>query len=120
MPVENTDTSLMILLEHILPKFDLSKHRCTGEDPARMRPLAYIHFLNKLEIKHHTPEQNRHVESFHKTLKKEYLWPHKFASYPKAEAVIVDAYRITTTLGSTRHGYVTPEKFLFEWEMRNK
>ena len=29
----------------------------------------------------HTPEQNGHVESFHKTLKKEYLWRHEFANY---------------------------------------
>ncbi len=31
-------------------------------------------------IWHNTPEQNGHVESFHKTLKKEYVWPHDFAS----------------------------------------
>ena len=27
----------------------------------------------------HTSEQNGHAESFHKTLKKEYLWQHEFA-----------------------------------------
>ena len=26
-----------------------------------------------------TPEQNGHIESFHKTLKKEYIWPCEFA-----------------------------------------
>ena len=30
-----------------------------------------------------TPEQNGHVESFHKTLKKEYIWPHDFANYQR-------------------------------------
>ncbi len=32
-----------------------------------------------------------------------FVWPHEFASYKEAEAVIADAYRITTILGSTRH-----------------
>ena len=35
-----------------------------------------------------TPEQNGHVESFHKILKKEYIWPHDFSNYQKAEQVI--------------------------------
>jgi transposase InsO family protein len=25
-----------------------------------------------------TPEQNGHIESFHKTLKREYIWPYDF------------------------------------------
>ena len=31
-----------------------------------------------------TPEQNGHIESFHKTLKKEYVWPRKFADIREA------------------------------------
>jgi transposase InsO family protein len=72
-------------------------------------------------IYHHTPEQNGHVESFHKTLKKEYIWPHEFANYQDAEIVIANAYsdynhsRIHSALG-----YLTPNEFAKSWEMRNK
>ena len=40
----------------------------------------------------HTSEQNGHVESFYKTLKKEYLWRHKFASYQETEKILADAF----------------------------
>jgi putative transposase len=69
----------------------------------------------------HTPEQNGHVESFHRTLKKEYLRTHDFASYQQAEQAIRDAHldynqsRIHSALG-----YRTPDEFLKEWEMTNK
>jgi len=72
-------------------------------------------------IWHHTPQQNGHVESFHKTLKKEYIWPHEFANYQDAESIIADAYadynssRIHSSLG-----YVTPDEFLVSWEMKHK
>ena len=39
-----------------------------------------------------TPEQNGHVESFHKTLKKEHVWPHEFASCQEAAQVLEDAF----------------------------
>ena len=44
-------------------------------------------------IRTHTPEQNGHIESFHGTLKLEYIWPHDFANYQEAEAVIAAAFR---------------------------
>ena len=40
----------------------------------------------------HTPEQNGHVESFHGTLKKEYVWPHDFARFQDAEVVLAKAF----------------------------
>ncbi len=64
-------------------------------------------------IWHHTPEQNGHVESFHKTLKKEYIWPHEFVNYQQAESVIAKA-RIDYN-GSRIHsalGYLTPDEFM--------
>ena len=64
-----------------------------------------------------TPEQNGHVESFHKTLKKEYIWPREFESYQDAEAALVEAFedynndRIHSALG-----YLTPTEFATKWE----
>ena len=68
-----------------------------------------------------TPEQNGHVESFHKTLKKEYIWPHEFANYQEAERIIAEALadynkeRIHSSIG-----YMTPAEFAELWEMTNK
>jgi putative transposase len=72
-------------------------------------------------IYYNTPEQNGHVESFHHTLKKEYIWPHEFANYQDAEIVIANAFwdynnsRIHSALG-----YATPNEFAIQWEVRNK
>lgn len=72
-------------------------------------------------IWHHTPQQNGHVESFHKTLKKEYLWRYEFANYQEAETVIAKAFadynhsRIHSALG-----YLTPNEFLSNWECKHK
>lgn len=69
----------------------------------------------------HTPEQNGHIESFHKTLKKEYIWTRDFASYQQANETIRMAYqdynhsRIHSALG-----YRTPEEFVKSLEMTNK
>ena len=63
-----------------------------------------------------TPEQNGHIESFHKTLKKEYVWPHEFADMQEADRVIGAAFddyndeRIHSALG-----YMTPSEFLELW-----
>jgi transposase InsO family protein len=72
-------------------------------------------------IYYHTPQQNGHVESFHKTLKKEYIWPHEFANYQSAEIIIANAFldynysRIHSALG-----YITPNEFTKSWEMKHK
>ena len=71
-------------------------------------------------IWHHTPQQNGHVESFHKTLKKEYLWPHEFENFQSAQTVLVKAFedynssRIHSALG-----YLTLDEFTELWEMRH-
>ncbi len=39
-----------------------------------------------------TPEQNGHIESFHKTLKKEYVWPREFANIQEAKETILAAF----------------------------
>jgi putative transposase len=74
----------------------------------------------KLEhIYYNTPEQNGHIESFHKTLKKEYIWSNDFQNYQKAELAIRDAFtdynknRIHSALG-----YLTPYEFISKWKMQ--
>jgi putative transposase len=71
-------------------------------------------FRLKLEhIYYNTPEQNGHIESFHKTLKKEYIWPNDFENYQEAESAIRDVFtdynqnRIHSSLG-----YLTPYEFI--------
>jgi len=60
-----------------------------------------------------TPEQNGHVESFHKTLKREYVWTRDFQTYQEATEALQEAYidynqkRIHSSLR-----YMTPYEFL--------
>jgi len=67
-----------------------------------------------------TPEQNGHIESFHKTLKKEYVWPFDFNTYQEAEIAIRDAFidynrdRIHSSLG-----YLTPYEFISKWKQEH-
>jgi putative transposase len=69
-------------------------------------------------IYYSTPQQNGHIESFHKTLKKEYLWCQDFKNYQAAEIAIADAFkdynqnRIHSALE-----YKTPYEFLQNWRM---
>jgi len=64
-------------------------------------------------ILYYTPEQNGFVESFHKTLKKEYVWSRDFQSHQEAEMAIEEAFidykqrRIHSSLG-----YLTPMEYL--------
>ena len=60
-----------------------------------------------------TPEQNGHMESFHKTLKREYIWTRDFQTFQEASETIQEAYidynqhRIHSALG-----YITPYEYL--------
>ena len=57
------------------------------------------------------------MESFHKTLKKEYIWPREFESYQDAEVALAEAFedynndRIHSALR-----YLTPTEFATQWE----
>ena len=69
----------------------------------------------------YTPEQNGHVGSFHRTLKKEYLRRHEFASYRETEKILANAFadynreRIHSAIG-----YMTHVEFVSQWGMKNK
>jgi putative transposase len=68
-------------------------------------------------ILYHTPEQNGFVESFHKTLKREYVWPRDFGSHQEAEVAVGEAFtdynqnRIHSALD-----YLTPCEYLDAWK----
>ena len=68
-----------------------------------------------------TPQQNGHVESFHDTLKKEYIWLHDFANYQQAEKVLAEAFAdYNTERIHSSIGYMTPTEFAEQWEMTHK
>ena len=68
-----------------------------------------------------TPQQNGHIESFHGSLKQEYIWPHDFANYQEAEAVISEAFRdYNRNRLHSALKYVPPEEFHASWEAKHK
>jgi len=72
-------------------------------------------------IWHHTPQQNGHVESFHGTLKKEYIWPHEFARFQDAEDVLEEARRdYNSERIHSSLGYVTPDESVSKRERHGR
>ena len=72
-------------------------------------------------IRRSTPGQNGHAESFHKTPKREYVWPHESADCREAERIIAEA--IADYNKGRMHpsiGYMTPAESAELWEMANK
>ena len=68
-----------------------------------------------------TPQQNGHVESFHGTLKKEYIWKHDFANYQEAEKVLAETFAdYNTERIHSAIGYKTPTEFAEQWVMTHK
>lgn len=69
--------------------------------------------LNQEFIAVNTPEQNGHMESFHKTLKREYIWTRDFQNFQEAAEAIQEAFidynqrRIHSALK-----YMTPYEYL--------
>ena len=82
--------------------------------------------MQMLGLKHefiwkNMPEQNGYVESFHETLKREYVLPHEFAHFQDVEVILARAfadyneYKIHSALG-----YITPNEFALRSECGNK
>lgn len=64
-------------------------------------------------IAYNTPEQNGFVESFHRTLKKEYVWPYDFKSFQEAREGIARAFiEYNQTRPHSSLGYVSPYEFI--------
>jgi putative transposase len=80
------------------------------------KAMAALKLKRVEHIARNTPEQNAHIESFHKTVKKEYLWPKDFQTYQEAVEALKEAftdyngYRIHSSLG-----YLTPYESLRNW-----
>ena len=105
---------------------DCSRLRIRTDNGSQYASNDFRRTVTVLGIRHEfiwksTPEQNGHVESFHKTLKKEYIWPREFGSYQDAETALAGAFkdynhhRIHSAIG-----YMTPAEFAAQWELRNK
>lgn len=107
-------------------KADTDRLRLRVDNGSQYRSKRFTDSMKALGIRVefiyvHTPEQNGHIESFHKTLKREYIWTHDFASYQEADDIICMAHqdynhsRIHSALG-----YRTPYEFAKSQEMTNK
>lgn len=107
-------------------EIDPDKLTIRVDNGSQYRSKAFRHSMQALKLKleyiaRNTPEQNAFIESFHKTLKKEYIWCFDFQNYQEAEEAIKKAfldynqYRIHSALG-----YLTPYEFLRKWLMVKK
>jgi len=76
--------------------------------------IALLGLAHQVSRKH-TPEDNGIVESFHKTLKVEYVWPCQFSSFAEAEKAIKEAvhdYNCNRIHSALK--YKTPNEYLME------
>jgi putative transposase len=113
----------LVTHKDIVPQQDLVIRTDNG---SQYTSKAFRKSLSVLRLKlehiyYNTPEQNGHIESFHKTLKKEYIWPNDFQNYQEAESAIRDAFldynqnRIHSALR-----YLTPYEFVSKWKMQQE
>jgi transposase InsO family protein len=113
----------LVTHKDIVPQQDLVIRTDNG---SQYTSKAFKKSLSVLRLKlehiyYNTPEQNGHIESFHKTLKKEYIWPNDFQNYQEAESAIRDAFldynqnRIHSALR-----YLTPYEFVSKWKMQQE
>ncbi len=118
---ENAIQSVINALSH--KKVDVSRLKIRVDNGSQYTSQAFRESMKVLGVSiefifRNTPEQNGHIESFHKTLKKEYVWPNDFNSYQEAEMAMSEAFidynekRIHSALE-----YKTPYEFLSEWGM---
>lgn len=64
-------------------------------------------------IAYNTPEQNAYIEAFHKTLKREYVWPYDFKSFQEADRGIAHAFiDYNQNRPHSSLGYISPYEFV--------
>lgn len=105
---------------------DVSKLTLRCDNGSQYRSVAFRESMKALGIKlefiyYNTPEQNGHIESFHKTLKKEYLWCQDFKNYQDAEIAITEAFKdYNSVRPHSSLGYRTPYEFLSYWKIKEE
>ena len=107
--VDTAHTAVQSALKAVSSVKDISYLRLRTDNGTQYSSRELKKSMQTLGIRHefiwrNTPEQNRHVESFHGTLKREYDWPHEFARFQDAEVVLAKAFvdykdRIHSALG---------------------
>jgi putative transposase len=108
------------------PQIDTSKLVLRVDNGSQYRSREFISSMKALGIKLefifvNTPEQNGHIESFQKTLKREYIWTNDFKDYQEAEAAIANAFQdYNQKRPHSSLDYRTPHEFLYDWEMMRK
>jgi len=108
------------------PQIEIDKLVLRVDNGSQYRSREFIDSMKALGIKLefifvNTPEQNGHIESFQKTLKREYIWTNDFKNYQEAETAIADAFKdYNSTRPHSSLGYKTPCEFLYDWEMKQK
>lgn len=106
--------------KEIVPGNNKNKPIIRAENGSQYTSNAFRKSMSVLGLKleHiacNTPGQDGHIESFHKTLKKEYIWPYDFRTYRQVEVAISDYNRdrIRSSLGYlTPYERVTPPNLL--------
>ncbi len=108
------------------PQVDIRKLTLRCDNGSQYRSKAFRESMKALGLKlefihYNTPEQNGHIESFHKTLKKEYLWAQDFRNYQEAEIAIAEAFKdYNSVRPHSSLGYRTPYEFLSYWEIEEE
>ena len=108
------------------PEVEEKKLTLRCDNGSQYRSVAFRESMKALGIKiefiyYNTPEQNGHIESFHKTLKKEYLWCQDFKNYQEAEIAITEAFKdYNSVRPHSSLGYRTPYEFLSCWKIKEE
>jgi putative transposase len=108
------------------PEIDAGALTLRVDNGSQYRSRQFIDSMKALGIRlefifANTPEQNGHVESFHKTLKREYIWTRDFGDYQEAELAISEAFvDYNEKRPHSSLNYRTPYEFLSSWELKQK
>ncbi|MDO8617593.1 MAG: IS3 family transposase [Candidatus Uhrbacteria bacterium] len=113
----DNEPSITMALENHAPKtMQIIGLRFQTDNGGQYTSRRFEAFLKQCGFEHETirkktPEDNAYIESFHATLKVEYIWSHEFESFQHAQSVIQAAFvdynheRIHSALG-----YKTPRE----------
>ena len=101
---------------------DLPNLVLRSDNGSQFSSSAFIGSVKALGIKQEfiansTPEQQGHIESFHGTLKTEYIWPMEFGSFPVAAEYMPHVFSdYNNARLHSAIGYSTPGEFYMNWK----